>query len=330
VILELDNLRVWFGATEVVRGVSLALKPGEALGVVGESGSGKSVSALAPWGLLRNARVEGGTRFLGADWGRPSTSSGRTGIGKDVGFVFQDPMGALNPALRVGEQVSESLRVHQKLGRAEARAQAIELLRRVGIPSPELRVDAWPHELSGGLRQRALIASAIACKPRLLIADEPTTALDVTVQAQVLELLSRLRKEDGLAVIFISHDLHLVAEFCDTLAVMYAGRIVESGPTAEVLAVPRHPYTRALLESAPRPGLARLKEIPGGVPDPAAPLPGCRFHPRCSSADARCREDDPATTTEGARSFRCHHPADTSTRPAASLSANGDEHGGGA
>jgi oligopeptide/dipeptide ABC transporter ATP-binding protein len=296
VIFEARDLSVSFGATEVVRGVSYALAAGQVLGLVGESGSGKSVSALAPWGLMPTARVSG------------SVSSSGSVRGKDVGFVFQDPMGALNPAMRVGEQVAEPLRVHQKLGKAEARRKAIELLKRVGIPSPELRVDAWPHELSGGLRQRALIASAIACAPKLLIADEPTTALDVTVQAQVIELLTRLRKEDGLAVLFISHDLHLVAEFCDALAVMYAGRIVESGPTADVLAAPRHPYTRALLESAPRPGLQRLKEIPGHVPDPSAPPTGCRFHPRCPNADARCSAEDPPVTTEGARGFRCLHP----------------------
>jgi oligopeptide/dipeptide ABC transporter ATP-binding protein len=297
VIFEARDLSVSFGTTEVVRGVSYALAPGQALGLVGESGSGKSVSALAPWGLIPSATV------------RPELVEGSALVrGRDVGFVFQDPMGALNPAMRVGEQIAEPLRVHQKLSKAAARAKAIELLKRVGIPSPEVRVDAWPHELSGGLRQRALIASAIACGPKLLIADEPTTALDVTVQAQVLELLNRLRKEDGLAVLFISHDLNLVAEFCDTLAVMYAGRIVESGPTAEVLTSPRHPYTRALLESAPKAGLERLKEIPGFVPDASRPPPGCRFHPRCPNADARCSSEDPAVTVEGNRGFRCHHP----------------------
>ena len=295
-IFEARDLSVSFGATEVVRGVSYALAPGQSLGLVGESGSGKSVSALAPWGLIPSARVSGSI----------TTFSNR--IGLDVGFVFQDPMGALNPSMRVGEQVAEPLRVHRQLSKAAARTKAIELLKRVGIPSPELRVDAWPHELSGGLRQRALIASAIACSPKLLIADEPTTALDVTVQAQVLELLTGLRREDGLAVLFISHDLNLVAEFCDTLAVMYAGRIVESGPTAEVLAAPRHPYTRALLESAPKPGLERLKEIPGFVPDASNPPGGCRFHPRCSHADARCGSEDPAVTSQGERGFRCHHP----------------------
>ena len=307
-LLEVRDWSVTFQGTRVVDQVSFALAPGEALGLVGESGSGKSVTALSLFGLAPGAEVQGSARFEGRELLGRDEEFLRGLRGRKVGFVFQEPQSALNPALRVGEQVAESLRVHQRLGRAARRARAVELLRRVGVPAPEARVDAWPHELSGGLRQRALIASALACGPSLLVADEPTTALDVTVQAQVLDLLGRLRREDGLAVLLISHDLGLVAEFCDSLAVTYAGRVVEAGPAAQVLAAPRHPYTRALLKSAPRAGLEALQEIPGQVPDPTRPPPGCRFHPRCAKAEARCAAEAPPETVDGARRHRCHFP----------------------
>ena len=214
--------------------------------------------------------------------------------GRDIAMIFQDPMSSLNPVFSVGEQIAESIRIHHRATRQEARARAIDLLRQVGITDPESRVDAYPHQLSGGMRQRVMIAIALACDPKLLIADEPTTALDVTIQAQIIALLKALQRERNMAMIFVTHDLKLVEEIADQVAVMYASQIVEQGPTTEILARPRHPYTRALLDCTPHGArYRRLSPIPGSLPNPIAPPQGCRFHPRCRFAKEKCVQTDP-------------------------------------
>jgi peptide/nickel transport system ATP-binding protein len=323
-LLEVAGLSVTFttptGPLRAVQEVSFALPAGRRVGLVGESGSGKSITSLALMGLLDGPgmRVEGEVRLFGERLGgagaRHAERRWRALRGSRLAMVFQDPMAALNPRMRVGEQVTEALAVHARLSRAERRRRAVELLTRVGLPDPGVQVDAWPHELSGGMRQRVCIAMALACGPELLIADEPTTALDVTVQAQVMALLARLQEELGMAVLLISHDLGLVAEWCDDVMVMYAGQLVERGPAARVLSRPQHPYTAGLLASLPLPGARRerLEELPGLVPDLRTPPPGCRFHPRCPRAEARCRTDVPAwhesPATPGAGGHRCHLP----------------------
>ena len=303
----------------VVDRVSFALRPGRALGLVGESGSGKSLTALALLQLLPAppARIVGGSvRFRGEELVGAAPARLQSFRGLEAGMVFQDPLTTLNPVLTVGAQIEEPLRCRRGLGRAAARAAAVEALRSVGLPAPERRVDAYPHELSGGMRQRALIAAALCCDPALLVADEPTTALDVTVQAQILALLDRERRRRGLSLLLISHDLGVVARTCDEVAVMYAGRIVEHGRVAAVFEAPAHPYTAGLLrsvaalelESAAGRGTP-LPVIPGMVP-PAERFgePGCLFRERCSAADARCAEAEPPWTSVGDRGFACHHP----------------------
>ncbi|MCI0571501.1 MAG: ABC transporter ATP-binding protein [Myxococcaceae bacterium] len=320
-LLEVEGLSVSFatagGRLRAVDGVSFSLTQGRRVGLVGESGSGKSVTAQALMGLLDapGVQVEGELRLGGERLTATDERRWRTLRGNKVAMVFQDPAAALNPRMRVGEQVTEGLLVHQGLGRAERRRRAVELLTRVGLPDAGVRVDAWPHELSGGMRQRVCIAMALACGPQLLIADEPTTALDVTVQAQVMALLARLQAETGMAVLLISHDLGLVAEWCDEVMVMYAGQLVERGPAARVLTRPRHPYTAGLLASLPLPGerRERLVEIPGMVPDMRAPPSGCRFNPRCPRADERCRAEAPAWSEEAEGGHRCHLPLSEGT-----------------
>jgi oligopeptide/dipeptide ABC transporter ATP-binding protein len=303
------------GGVPVLEDVSFTIAPGETLGLVGESGCGKSVTALSLMRLLPEppARVTGGRIvFDGADLLAMGAASLRAIRGDRVAMIFQEPMTSLNPVFTIGDQIGESLIVHRGASRAAARAEATRLLDLVGIPAAASRLDRYPHELSGGQRQRAMIAIALACKPRLLIADEPTTALDVTVQAQILDLIGRLRRELGMAVLLITHDLGVVAEFCDRVAVMYAGRIVEEAPATALFAAPGHRYTEALLRSMPAanaPGRA-LPSIPGTVPPPAARGAGCVFAPRCGFAVERCSGDLPPLSAPPHR-LRCWNPAGT-------------------
>jgi peptide/nickel transport system ATP-binding protein len=291
-LLEVQNLRIAFGAAEAVRDVSFSLNAGEVLGLVGESGSGKSVTSLAVMGLLvPHARVSGEILFEGRSLITASARELQQLRGARMAMIFQEPMTALNPVMRVGDQVAEAVRAHGGVDKREASRRAIEALNDVAIPDPERRARDYPHQLSGGQRQRAMIAMAIVNRPALLIADEPTTALDVTVQAQILELLADLRRRFGLAMLFISHDLAVVSKVSDRTAVMYAGSMVESGPSREVFAYPAHPYTRGLLNSAPSlhtDRAASLRTIEGTVPSSASTPPGCAFAPRCEHRITSC------------------------------------------
>jgi peptide/nickel transport system ATP-binding protein len=292
-----------------VRGVDLDVNDGEALGVVGESGSGKSVTMLGILGLLpRSAIVTGSARLRGEELLGMAPQALQAVRGARIGMIFQDPLTALNPVLRVGEQIVEALRIHRDLSRKAAMARAIELLDLVSIPQPRERVQQYPHEFSGGMRQRAMIAMAVANEPELLIADEPTTALDVTVQAQILEVLADLRSRLGIGLILITHDLGVVAGTADTVAVMYAGRIVERGEVDAVFEAPRHPYTQGLLAALPKldAGDAPLVGIEGRPPSLRDPPAGCAFHPRCALAEARCRIERPALRPVGASWCACH------------------------
>ena len=315
-LLAIEGLKVVFHgergrATHAVDTIDLTLMRGATLGIVGESGCGKSVTALAIMGLLaRTAAVSGAVRFDGTDLVSAPQAQIRELRGNRLAMIFQEPMTSLNPSYSIGEQIVESLVEHRGLSRKDARRRAIELLRRVDIPSPEKRIDDYPHRLSGGMRQRAMIAMALACEPELLIADEPTTALDVTVQAQILDLLRELRRAGRVAVILITHDLGIVAEICDAVAVMYAGEVVERAPAAALFERPAHPYTVGLLGSLPRLDhqVAKLAAIEGMVPDMSALPSGCRFAPRCPFADDRCRrERPPVVALEGDRWSRCFY-----------------------
>lgn len=306
-LLEIEDLKTFFhtdaGIVRAVNGVTLNVREGETLAIVGESGSGKSVTGLTIMRLLGRTpgRVEGGTIRFRERSGKvidllslsePEMAKIR---GREIAMIFQDPMSSLNPVFSIGEQIAEPIRIHKRASRQQARREAIDLLRQVGITDPEVRVDNYPHQLSGGMRQRSMIAIALACDPKLLIADEPTTALDVTIQAQITGLLKRLQKERNMAMIFVTHDLKLVEEIADQVAVMYASQIVEQGPAAAVLARPRHPYTRALLDCTPGGGARnrRLNPIPGTLPSPLAQPLGCRFHPRCRFSTPRCEAEEP-------------------------------------
>jgi len=311
-LLEIRNLRTTFhsdeGPVKAVDGLDLAVGEGEVLGVVGESGSGKSVTMLSLMGLVEPpGRVEAeGLRFEGKDLLKASAEEMRRLRGNRMAMIFQDPMTSLNPFLTVEEQVCEVLEVHKGMRRAAARDRAVALLEEVGIPGAARRLSDYPHQFSGGMRQRVMIAIALACEPALLIADEPTTALDVTIQAQILELLRKLREERKMSVILITHDLGVVAGMCERVKVMYAGRIVEEGPTRELFKGARHPYTRALLASLPRLDEeegAQLRTIPGLPPNLSRVPPGCPFHPRCAHAEERCSRDVPRleTVSEGHR-----------------------------
>ena len=302
-LLELRNLSTHYvsaGGTRVVRAVdevSLSLAAGSTLGIVGESGSGKSTLALTILRLLPPAaQITGGEiLFEGEDLRAKSDVEMRRIRGKRIAMILQDPMASLNPLFTVGDQVAEPLRVHEGVGRAGAWSRAKDLLKSVRISAPESRVGEYPHQMSGGMRQRIVGAIAISCAPRLLIADEPTTSLDLTIQAQYLNLLRDLQRQHELALIFITHNLGIVAKMCDQVAVMYAGRLVEWGPVTRIFDAPAHPYTQALLGSIPRMGdaRARLTAIEGQPPDLAAPPSGCAFHPRCPQAMSQCREDAP-------------------------------------
>ncbi|WP_412102915.1 dipeptide ABC transporter ATP-binding protein [Plantactinospora sp. KLBMP9567] len=323
-LLELRHLRTDIalrrGTVHALDDVSLAVRPGETLGIVGESGSGKTMTALSVMGLLPSGGevVGGEILFEGRDLRSLPTDEVRRIRGVRMGMVFQDPLTSLNPTMRIGTQVAEPLRVHQGTGKAQAREQAIDILRRVGMPRPDKVVDNYPHELSGGMRQRVAIAMALVCSPRLLIADEPTTALDVTTQRQILELIDDLREEFGMAVVLVTHDLGVIAGRADRVAVMYAGRVVETASTGELFRSPRHRYTEALMEALPEAATrepdARLYSIPGLPPDLSRPLTGCRFGPRCRHATEDCRSTEVALTT-GPHQYACLHPVTVSSAP---------------
>jgi oligopeptide/dipeptide ABC transporter ATP-binding protein len=318
-LLRIRDLRTYFvtdrggGTARAVDGVSLDLFPGETLGVVGESGCGKTVLSLSilrlvpePPGHIRPGSL---IEFEGRNLLTLAPRELRAVRGNRIAMIFQEPMTSLNPVLTIGDQVAEAAIVHERVSRAVARSRAIELLRQVGIPEPEERVDHYPHQLSGGMRQRVMIAMALMCRPQILIADEPTTALDVTIQAQILELLERLQHELGMAVLLITHDLGVVAGTADRVVVMYAGQVVETATTRALFARPGHPYTEGLLESIPRLDRPRdrLHSIPGSVPAATAWPAGCRFHPRCPYAWEKCRTEEPPlleTGTEG-HTARC-------------------------
>ncbi len=310
-LLEVTDLQVQFasdaGVVKAVDGVSFHLDKGETLAVVGESGSGKSVTSLAIMGLLPRpgGRVAGGkVVFDGEDLSHRSKAEMRRIRGTGIGMIFQEPMTSLNPVQPVGEQITERIRVHTGLGQRAAMTQAVEMLRLVRIPDPVRRAESYPHQMSGGMRQRVMIAMALACHPKLLIADEPTTALDVTIQAQILDLMRNLQSEFGMAILFITHDLGVVAEMADRVVVMYAGRAVEEGGVREIFAQPRMPYTRALLRSIPRVDRAadhqqRLEAIAGNVPNPRSLPAGCAFHPRCRYTAPECIAAAPALEDTG-------------------------------
>jgi len=314
-LLSVRDLRTTFDVEgQVVRavdGVSFDLHQGETLGLVGESGCGKSVTALSILRLIDGGgRIADGSviEYGGRDLMRLSPRELRTVRGAEISMIFQEPTTSLNPVLTVGLQVSETLLAHRKMDRRQARRRAVELLDMVGIPDPEQRVRAYPHELSGGMQQRVMIAIALACEPKILIADEPTTALDVTVQAQILDLLAELKQRLGMAMLLISHDLGVVAGLADRIAVMYGGQIIEEAPTTSLFADPQHPYTEGLLQAAPRIDHAakRLRAIPGGVPQASAWPSGCRFHPRCVHAWERCAERSPTyAEVDSGRRIRC-------------------------
>lgn len=316
-LLEVRNLRVWFdtprGLVRAVDGVDLRLKSGETLGVVGESGSGKSVLSRAIMKILApSARVLPGSTILlnGVDLATTSRKQNKHLWGVDLSMVFQDPMTSLTPVTTIGKQITETLRYHLDLSRAEAETEAIKLLTAVGIPEPAKRFRQYPHNLSGGMRQRVTIALAISCSPKLLIADEPTTALDVTVQHQILDLLQELQEKSNMGIILITHDLGVVAGRADTIAVMYAGKIVERAPTRQLFSNMRHPYTRALIDAIPRlshPSHTYLPSIPGRPPTIIDPPPGCGFAPRCPSAQPKCLSEAP--TLEVTSEFPDHASA---------------------
>jgi peptide/nickel transport system ATP-binding protein len=317
-LLEVKNLQTHFqtraGLVRAVDGVSFHVDEGELLGLVGESGCGKSITALSLMRLISPpGKIVGGEIFFGGENLLKATDERMREIrGDDIAMIFQDPMTSLNPVFTVGEQIAEALRLHRKLTRKQAREAAVEAMREVSIPDPARRVDDYPHQLSGGMRQRVMIAMALACDPRMLIADEPTTALDVTIQAQILELIDELRRTRNLAVLLITHDLGVVAEVADRVAVMYTGRIVEESPVEELFARPKHPYTEGLLRSVPKLTEAevkkteRLQTIEGTVPKPTNLPAGCHFAPRCPHRMPRCTEGDiPLYQLESGVSVRC-------------------------
>jgi len=318
-LLEMEGVRVSFrtpdGTVQAVRGLDLRIDDNEVLGIVGESGSGKSVSMLAVMGLLaKTAKVEGSIRYRGEEFVGRKDAELRKYRGAKISMIFQDPMTSLNPVLKVGDQIGEAMRVHQDVSKQQALVRAAELLDLVGIPNARQRADQYPHEFSGGMRQRAMIAMAIVNGPDLLIADEPTTALDVTIQAQVLEVLERVRVETGASIVLITHDLGVVARMANRVLVMYAGEPAEEGTSAEVFETPRHPYTLGLLRSLPRLDAReahRLTPIPGAPPSLLHPPSGCPFHPRCFMAEARCSTDSTVyRAVEDSHRSACHFAED--------------------
>jgi len=320
-MLVVDGLRTHFrtprGVVRAVDGVDLRVERGQSVGIVGESGSGKTVLSRSVMGILTGPEVvrTGSVRFEGVELvGRPVKQL-RQLWGRELAMVFQDPMGSLNPLMRIGDQVAEPLRVHLGMGAATAAAGAVRLLTDVRIPHPEQRLRQYPHELSGGMRQRVMIAIALACGPKVLFADEPTTALDVTVQAQILELIGEQRRERNMAVVLVTHDLGVVARHTDHIVVMYAGQVVEQAPTPTLFASMRHRYTEALMRSIPAldaPSHSRLQAIPGRPPDLVNPPAGCRFAPRCAHASDRCLVEPPPLLDAGepGHRFACWHPVE--------------------
>jgi peptide/nickel transport system ATP-binding protein/oligopeptide transport system ATP-binding protein len=304
-LLSVENLRVVFptysGDAVAVDGATIAVHGGQILGVVGESGSGKSVLSLAIMQLIDRRHVSGRILFRGENLLDRTDRQMQAVRGRQIAMIFQEPMTSLHPTYTIGYQIEEALRAHTPLSRRAARERAVQLLRQVRIPNPESRIDAYPHQMSGGMRQRVMIAIALACSPALLIADEPTTALDVTVQAQILQLLRDIRSQTRTAAILITHDLGVIAEMADSVAVMYAGRIVETGPVRAIFDDPLHPYTIGLMASAPgmNRDVERLPSITGAIPPATAKVPGCRFHPRCPYAMDMCRRSEPVLVQSG-------------------------------
>ncbi|WP_316239500.1 ABC transporter ATP-binding protein [Bradyrhizobium sp. SZCCHNR1015] len=313
-VLSVRNLQVEFatrrGILRAIDGVSYDIAKGEVLGVVGESGAGKSVTGLAVIGLIDPpGRISGGEiQLSGLRIDNLPPEEMRKVRGKRIGMIFQDPLTSLNPLYRVGDQIIETIRTHTNLTEQQARKRAIDLLAEVGISAPEKRIDGYPHEFSGGMRQRVVIALALCAEPELIIADEPTTALDVSVQAQIISLIKRLGRDHGTAVMLVTHDMGVIAETCDRVAVMYAGRVAEIGPVQEVIQNPLHPYAKGLMGAIPT--LAgeekRLVQIPGSMPRLSAIPPGCSFNPRCSAAFDRCRVDRPEPLRQGTQAVACH------------------------
>jgi oligopeptide transport system ATP-binding protein len=311
-LLQVEGLRVRLpteaGPATIVRGIDYHVEPGEVFGIAGESGSGKTMSVLALMGLLpAGAAVEGHAVFEGRDLLRLPRGQLRRICGRELAMVFQDPMTSLHPMLSIGKQLTEHVRLHLGLGRREAGSLAVDALREVRIPDPESAIHAFPHQFSGGMRQRIAIAMALACRPKLLVADEPTTALDVTVQAGIIRLLDRLRHESGLTIVLITHDLGVLSAIADRVSVFYAGRVVEAGSRADVLGHPRHPYTRGLLDALPHPEAADapLVAIRGAPPAPRRVPEGCAFHPRCPYALASCKEAVPPLVPVDGRRLAC-------------------------
>ncbi len=323
-LLEVKNLQTVFhteeGAWPAVSDIQISLQPGEILGLVGESGSGKSVTGFSIFGMIDapGEVTQGEVLFKGQDLRKLPDEAMRKLRGDRIAMIFQDPLMTLNPVLRIEEQMLEAINAHQRLPKAEAVQRCIDALAMVGIPAPEKRLRSYPHEFSGGMRQRVAIAIAMLNKPDLIICDEPTTALDVTIQGQILYRMQQICQEQGTALIWITHDLGVIAELADRVAVMYAGRVVETGTVAEVLDAPRHPYTQGLLQSLPAqatPG-ARLSQINGMAPSLSGRVPGCAFAPRCGRATQRCVDEQPPVTQIPGREFRCFIPLEAAHAPA--------------
>jgi peptide/nickel transport system ATP-binding protein len=319
-LLEVHDLQIHFrtatGVNRAVDGLSFDMDAGEALAIVGESGCGKSVTSMSILRLLPTppGKIAGRILFRGKNLLKNSEAQMRALRGAEIGMIFQEPMTSLNPVFTIGQQIGEAVRLHEKFSREKAAARAVDMLRLVGIPSPDRRVNEYPHQLSGGMRQRAMIAMALACNPKLLIADEPTTALDVTIQAQILDLIRSLRQKTGSAVLLVTHDLGVVAEFAERVLVMYAGRKVEEAQVRDLFKKPRHPYTQGLMGAVPRLGSAmgknarsKLAEIPGRVPDLTKPIDGCVFADRCPRAQDVCRRIDPALEIKAPLHFAACH-----------------------
>jgi len=319
-LIEIERLQTHFfteeGVVKAVEDVSLSIPKGKTLGLVGESGCGKSVTALSIIRLISPPGKIVGGKITMHENGNPVVLTElpegqmRQRRGSEIAMIFQEPMTSLNPVFTIGSQIMEAIRLHQNVGKAEARNRAIEMLRKVNIPVPERRVRDYPHQFSGGMRQRAMIAMALSCNPALLIADEPTTALDVTIQAQILDLLRQLQQDEAMSILIITHDLGIIAEMAEDVAVMYASKVIEHAPVAELFGNPRHPYTHGLFDSRPEPGKARdkpLTTIEGMVPSPLLFPDGCKFHPRCPYAQDRCKTEEPALVEIGeSHTAACH------------------------